>query len=45
MGAGPIKARLLWMSVVDVAGRSDWQSPLYVALAPLGKACARARDG
>ena len=22
-------------SVVDVAGRSDWQSPLYVALAPL----------
>ncbi len=22
-------------SLVDVAGRSDWQSPLYVALAPL----------
>jgi hypothetical protein len=27
--------RQFWASVVDVAGRSDWQSPLYVALAPL----------
>ena len=27
--------RQLWASIVDVAGRSDWQSPLYVALAPL----------
>lgn len=27
--------RQLWGSVVDVAGRSDWQSPLYFALAPL----------
>ena len=25
----------LWSAVVDVAGRSDWQSPLYAALAPL----------
>ncbi len=25
----------LWDAVVDVAGRSDWQSPLYAALAPL----------
>ncbi len=34
---GPRKIRAvdLWPSVVDVAGRSDWQSPLYVALAPL----------
>jgi hypothetical protein len=28
-------ARQFWSSVVDVAGRSDWQSPLYLALAPL----------
>jgi hypothetical protein len=27
--------RQFWSSLVDVAGRSDWQSPLYVALAPL----------
>ena len=27
--------RQFWSSVVDVAGRSDWQSPLYMALAPL----------
>ncbi len=26
---------ILWDAVVDVAGRSDWQSPLYAALAPL----------
>jgi hypothetical protein len=25
----------LWGSLVDVAGRSDWQSPLYLAFAPL----------
>jgi 4-amino-4-deoxy-L-arabinose transferase-like glycosyltransferase len=25
----------LFVSLIDVAGRSDWQSPLYVALAPL----------
>ncbi len=34
-GPRPIEARLLWTSIVDVAGRSDWQSPLYVAFAPL----------
>jgi hypothetical protein len=28
-------AAALWSSMVDVAGRSDWQSPLYLALAPL----------
>jgi hypothetical protein len=27
--------REFWGSILDVAGRSDWQSPLYVALAPL----------
>ena len=25
----------LWRDLVEVAGRSDWQSPLYAALAPL----------
>jgi hypothetical protein len=34
-GRPPVTAWRLWSSVVDVAGRSDWQSPLYVALAPL----------
>jgi hypothetical protein len=27
--------KAFWSSLVDVAGRSDWQSPLYVAFAPL----------
>jgi hypothetical protein len=27
--------KAFWISIVDVAGRSDWQSPLYVAFAPL----------
>jgi hypothetical protein len=34
-GPRPISDSLLWSSVVDVAGRSDWQSALYVALAPM----------
>jgi hypothetical protein len=34
-GPRPVSAELLWASIRDVAGRSDWQSPLYVALAPL----------
>ncbi len=34
-GPRKIHAVDLWPSVVDVAGRSDWQSPLYVALVPL----------
>jgi hypothetical protein len=34
-GPRPVSADLFWGSVLDVAGRSDWQSPLYVALAPL----------
>ena len=34
-GPKAIEAVALVQSVVDVAGRSDWQSPLYAALAPL----------
>jgi Dolichyl-phosphate-mannose-protein mannosyltransferase len=34
-GPKPITAKEFRGSVLDVAGRSDWQSPLYVALAPL----------
>jgi hypothetical protein len=34
-GPQAITLRALVVSLVDIAGRSDWQSPLYVALAPL----------
>jgi hypothetical protein len=34
-GRQPITLSDLTNSLVDVAGRSDWQSPLYFALAPL----------
>ena len=34
-GPRPITSPLLWDGIVEVAGRSDWQSPLYTALAPL----------
>jgi hypothetical protein len=34
-GRRAVNAKELWDATVDVAGRSDWQSPLYVALAPL----------
>ena len=34
-GPRPIAAKLFLACIVDVAGRSDWQSPLYVALGPL----------
>jgi hypothetical protein len=34
-GPRRIKPRLLWLSAREVAGESDWQSPLYLALAPL----------
>src|SRR5262249_53199385 len=34
-GPQPVSAGLLWRSLLDVVGRSDWQSPLYAALAPL----------
>ncbi|WZO95772.1 glycosyltransferase family 39 protein [Isosphaeraceae bacterium EP7] len=34
-GPKPIQVRAFVDSVLDVAGRSDWQSPLFVALAPL----------
>lgn len=34
-GPRPISAPLLASAVLDVAGRSDWHSPLFVLLAPL----------
>jgi hypothetical protein len=34
-GPRPIETDALAAALVDVAGRSDWQSPLYAALAPL----------
>jgi hypothetical protein len=34
-GPKPFSWEALAGSIVDVAGRSDWQSPLYAALAPL----------
>ena len=34
-GPKPIRAREFIRSIVDVAGRSDWQSPAFAALAPL----------
>lgn len=34
-GPKPVELAALGRSVIDVAGRSDWQSPLYAALAPL----------
>jgi 4-amino-4-deoxy-L-arabinose transferase-like glycosyltransferase len=34
-GPKPIEGKEFVRSVVDVAGRSDWQSPIFAALAPL----------
>jgi 4-amino-4-deoxy-L-arabinose transferase-like glycosyltransferase len=34
-GPKEVTSNALWNSVIDVAGRSDWQSPLYLAFAPL----------
>jgi len=34
-GPKPIEMKEFQRSIVDVAGRSDWQSPLFAALAPL----------
>ncbi|MBX6313627.1 MAG: glycosyltransferase family 39 protein, partial [Isosphaeraceae bacterium] len=34
-GPRPVSLAALIESLIDVAGRSDWQSPLYAALAPL----------
>ncbi|WP_435016221.1 ArnT family glycosyltransferase [Tundrisphaera sp. TA3] len=34
-GPRPIVAAEFFRSIVDVAGRSDWQTPLFAALAPL----------
>jgi 4-amino-4-deoxy-L-arabinose transferase-like glycosyltransferase len=42
-GRRTVNADELWSAVVDVAGRSDWQSPLYVALAPLALLRPRSR--
>jgi Dolichyl-phosphate-mannose-protein mannosyltransferase len=37
-GPRPISGTAFVDNVIDVAGRSDWQSPLYAALAPLALA-------
>jgi hypothetical protein len=42
-GPRPITKAHLWASVVEIAGRSDWQSPLYLALAPLAFLNPRSR--
>lgn len=42
-GPQPVTLESFWSSLVDVAGRSDWQSPLYVAFAPLALALPRSR--
>lgn len=34
-GPRPFSTAALWNGVIDIAGRSDWQSPLFTALAPL----------
>ena len=40
-GPKAISARELWKALVEIAGGSDWQSSLYVALAPLALLRAR----
>ena len=42
-GPRPITAGLLAGSALDLAGRSDWQSPLYAALVPLAWLGTRGR--
>lgn len=42
-GRKPVEFGLLLNSMIDVAGRSDWQSGLYVGLAPLALARRGAR--
>ena len=42
-GPKPIATGLLGRSILDVLGRSDWQSPLYAALVPLAWLGARHR--
>jgi hypothetical protein len=37
-GPRPVSASSLVAGVLDIAGRSDWQSPLYTALVPLALA-------
>ncbi len=34
-GRKPIEIKLLWSNLVEVLARSDWQSPIYLAFAPL----------
>lgn len=34
-GRKPLQMKLFWNSLVEVAGRSDWQTPLFLAFAPL----------
>ena len=43
-GPQPVLVSKLVYDIVDVAGRSDWQSPLYIALAPLALLRERARQ-
>ena len=43
-GPRTITASALWSSLVDVAGRSDWQSPLYLAFAPLALLRRRSQE-
>jgi len=42
-GPRPVRLDLFARSVLDVAGRSDWQSPLYAALVPLAWLGAKGR--
>jgi hypothetical protein len=44
-GTKAIEAIAFVRSAVDVAGRSDWQSPLYAALVPLAWLCKHGRRG
>ena len=34
-GRKPIEIRLFWANLVEMFGRSDWQSPVFLAFAPL----------
>ncbi len=42
-GPKPVEAAALVRSIVEIAGRSDWQSSLYVALVPLAFFCKTGR--
>ena len=42
-GPRPIEAKAFFGSILDVAGRSDWQSPAFAAFAPLAFLWPRSR--